>query len=155
MNKEPKYDIRDVTHWGEVGAGRVIDFIPKGESILAAVPSRYPADDHVGALTVRGVSLEDLGIWDGDRLLCRRNVTRKDVTPETVCIVFIHTTGELVAKKVLYGNNGMVTLRASGGGIKDVYFPENDIEIRGIVFSFQRMADQHGRFQKPNDDIPF
>lgn len=157
MKKHPeKYEIRHVNIYGEVGAGTVVPFAPRNELVPIVVPAGSPADEHLGTLIVRGISLENCGIRDGDLLLLRKDITRKDITPETICAVYIRSTGELLAKKLLYGNRGdHVTLRSSGGGIKDVHYPAEDIEVRGIVFGFQRMRDEYGRFTKEGDGIPF
>ncbi len=58
---------------------------------------------------------------------------------EAICVVYIIPTGELVAKKILWAGDGMLTLRASGGGVKDLHFSKDDIEIRGVSIGFQRM----------------
>jgi len=153
-----EYEVRYIQDYGEIGAGRVVSFVPRSGSVPVIVPKNAPADEHLGRITVRGISLEDEDIYDGDYLLLRSNITNKDIDRNTICAVFIHTTGELVAKKVLYGNNGeYVTLRASGGGIKEVHFHADEIEIRGIVWSMQRMPNEYGSFRRRKDkiEIPF
>lgn len=154
----PQLELRYVTCYGEIGAGRVVPFTPRNMTTPIVVPANTPADDKIGTMIVRGVSLEDEEIYDGDILLLRRDITRKDITANTICAVYIRSTGELVAKKLVYGNRGdYVTLRSSGGGLADVYYHADDIEVRGIVFGFQRLRNEYGEFMKASgtDDIPF
>lgn len=153
--KEPEYEIRYIESFGDVGAGTVVPFTPKNDMIPVAIPAGGPSDDKLGTMVVRGRSLEDEGIYDGDVLICRRDFVKRDVKPDTICVVFIRSTGDLVAKKVIE-EYGKITLRSSGGGIKDAYYEKDDIEVRGIVFGFQRLKNEFGRFTKPSDsDIPF
>lgn len=143
--------MRRVPLLGEVGAGSVVQFTPRNELIPVAVPSNI-RDEDVGTLVVRGCSLEDEGVFDGDYLIFNRRFTKRDCMFETICVVFIVSTGELVAKKLLFGGNGSITLRASGGGIADMNFSGEDIEIKGVVFGFQRMLKKDRNRDK---SIPF
>jgi|GEM_PF-2721616 len=146
--KEPELRLSAVPLYGEVGAGKVVDFIPRNKTVTVALPSTIK-DEEVGMLIVRGCSLEDEGIYDGDRLIFTKRFTKRDVMFKAICVVFIIATGELVAKKLLFGRDGHVTLRASGGGIKDLSYHADDIEIKGIVTDFQRSV-------RPGDKtIPF
>lgn len=114
-------------------------FVPKDKTAPVALPvGTSVSAEEIGLMTVRGPSLNNLGIYDGDHLIVSRKFTKRDVTPETVCIVFIASTGELQAKKVIE-QYGKITLRSSGGGIKDAFYELEDIEVRSIVIGYQRM----------------
>lgn len=144
-------------NYGEVGAGTVVPFAPRRESVTVLVPRALAGDDEIGTITVNGESLSDHGIQSGDILLFRTNGTNRDVTPETVCVVRIVSTGEMLAKKIVRRTKGtgMLALRSSGGGIPDRFIHEDDIEVLGIVFGFQRMADKNGRFPlATGEDVP-
>jgi len=136
-----------VPHYGEIGAGSVVPFIPQSELVPVAVPRDLAAAGSVITLTVRGISLEDEEIYNGDLLICNTKFRWSQITPETICAVFIHATAELVAKKIIREAH-MLTLRASGGGIKDKQFSPDDIEIRGIAIGFQRMFKNIRRSKK-------
>jgi SOS-response transcriptional repressor LexA len=152
MKKPEQYKVVELEVLGEIGAGQVVEFIPRNRVIPVALPSGADPE-HYGSLIVRGVSLEDEAIFDGDLLILRKNITNKDIARETICAVYIRSTGELVAKKLSYGNHGeYVTLRSSGGGIEDVHYHKDDIEVRGIAIGFQRML-RDDRNLDPN--IPF
>lgn len=152
-HKQQALEERYVKQYGEVGAGKIVPFTPKEGLVPVVVPVGSPKDEYLGTMIVRGVSLEDEGIFDGDTLVCRRDHTKRDIDRNTICIVFIRSTGELVAKKIEYGKLGeYVTLKASGGGIKDVHYPGDDIEVRAIVIAYQRML-RKDRNRDPS--IPF
>jgi SOS-response transcriptional repressor LexA len=139
QNKLKEFEKRNVDHFGEVGAGRVVPFTPRDGKHELILPINSPADEHLGLMRVRGRSLEDENIYDGDVLICRKNITNRDINRNTICIVFIRSTGELVAKKIRFGHLGnQVTLVASGGNIPDQHYDANDIEVRAIAFRVQR-----------------
>lgn len=159
MKKKPvEYRTYDLPIAGEVGAGRVVPFVSAGKTGSGILPAGLNIEKHEGVLwIVRGPSLNDMGIFDGDYLVCRKKFTKKDITRDTVCIVYIWSTGEYQAKKVLE-QYGKVVLRSSGGGIPDKYYEPDDIEVRWIVEGYQRMRDERGRFKRTHDedhDIPF
>lgn len=135
---EPKYKMITVPIEGEVGAGTVVEFIPRNQTATVAVPVGMREKD-VGTVVARGPSLTKLGIHDGDLLHYNRRFNKRDCMFEAVCIVYIIPTAELIAKKVVFGESGTITLKSSGGSVKDKTYAAEDIEIRGVVFSFQRM----------------
>lgn len=141
---ELEFIVADVPLYGECGAGSVVQFVPREGSLSVAIPHAM-RESEIGSVIVRGCSLEDEGIYDGDILIFNKRFTRRECMFETICIVFILATGELVAKKLLFAGDGMITLRASGGDIKDMVFQGEDIEIRGVVFGFQRMIQKQGK----------
>lgn len=154
MKSLKKYEIRELLNFGQVGAGKVVPFTPREERIPVAIPSHYPNDESIGTVTVCGPSLSDLGIYDNDVLIVKRKVSRRAITEQTICILYIIPTGELVAKRVRHSERG-ITLLSSGGGAKNRFFEHDAIEVRGIVVGFQRMfAD--GQCPEPLKlDLPF
>jgi SOS-response transcriptional repressor LexA len=135
MKRSPKYEMKYVTHYGEVGAGTAVDnvipFMPQATVVPVVVRGDLAAAG-LGAVTVRGLSLSDLGIHDGDTLVITKRFSWRDIHEDTICIVFIHPTGELVAKRIIKEAN-TITLRASGGGIPDKEYRPDEVEVRGIV----------------------
>lgn len=140
-----RYEVSHVNDFGEVGCGRAVIPFPSKEVPVVLPINADPA--HFGVMTVRGPSLTDDGIYDGDRIVICTRFNKRDITRENICVVFIHSTGELVAKKLI--NHGhMVCLRSSGGGIEDKFYHWDDIEIRGVAVSFQRVLDGYGRLTR-------
>ncbi|MEO8647770.1 MAG: hypothetical protein ABI539_01250 [Acidobacteriota bacterium] len=158
-SKQPKYELREVNNYGEIGAGRIIAFPkPSPTKVLVLVPENTSDDAIIGTLTVRGKSLTDEGIVDGDQLVMTRRFSHKDIKPDTICSVYVRSLGEVLAKKIVKSPvPGMIILRSSGPGEKDIVVEADDIEVQGIAYSLLRMADKHGRFgSRPDDgDIPF
>jgi SOS-response transcriptional repressor LexA len=136
MKRSPsQLEMKFVSHYGEVGAGAAVDniipFMPQTTLVPVVVRGELAAAG-LGAVTVRGLSLTDLGIHDGDTLVISKRFTYRDIDENTICIVFIHPTGELVAKRIIKEAN-TITLRASGGGLPDKQYRPDEVEIRGIV----------------------
>lgn len=130
-----------VKHYGEIGAGRVIPFIPRDETTTVYLPEAGRNPDSIGTVRVRGNSLVNLGIFDGDTLIFSKTFTKKSITPRTVCVLFVQSFGELMAKKVLFNQKGVLTLRSSGDGVKDIYVEPEDVDIWGVVIGMQRMFE--------------
>jgi len=137
----PKTEVKFVEYLGEIGCGRPVEafdnvypFIPKDELIPIALPANVNARD-AGVMTVRGLSLSDFNVFDGDRLVISKKFSWKDIDEDTICAVLIHATGEMAAKRIVRGANKLI-LRSSGGGIPDVEFSIDDIELKGIVTDF-------------------
>lgn len=138
MKKNPKLVTRYVPYIGEIGCGRsveaydnVIPFMPKNELHAIAMPENAPYKGVVVA-TVRGCSLSDFYIYDGDELVINQRFDKKKITEDSVCMVYIHPTNDTTIKRLIRGANKMI-LRASGGGIKDVEYAMDEIEIKGVV----------------------
>lgn len=153
MKHPQKYEIRELLNFGQVGAGKVVPFTPREERIPVALPFHLPDNDTIGTVTVCGPSLSDLGIFDGDVLIVKRTFGKKAITEKTICVIYIISTGELVAKRVRQSERG-ITLLSSGGGAKNRFFEHDAIEVRGVVIGFQRMF-VGGQCPMPQMDLPF
>lgn len=142
-------------HYGDVGAGRVIPFIPRDVTTTVYVPESMEEEDG-GTVTVRGHSLEDANIFDGDTLIFSRKFTKQHITPHAVCVLWVKSAAELMAKKVLFDTPGYLRLRSSKEGVKDLLYESEDVEIWGVGIGIQRMWGLGGRIPAKFDpDIPF
>ena len=130
----------------EVGAGSVVQFTPRTETVTVLVPQGLARPDQVETMIVRGPSLSDHGINDGDVIAYRTNFTNKSITPDSVCVIRRISTNELLAKKLIVEGDNKIILRSSGGGLKDKHCDLDDIEVIGLVFAAQKLADRYGRF---------
>jgi repressor LexA len=151
-SKPQKMKMALIPHYGEIGAGTVVPFVAQSELVPVGLPDDLAASGDVFGLTIRGISLEDESIYDGDLLICNKRFAWRDITPTTICAVYIIATAELAAKKVIRGAN-MLTLRASGGGIKDLHYSPDDIEIRGIAIGFQRLFKNDHPLKKFGNNV--
>jgi SOS-response transcriptional repressor LexA len=137
-HRQPTLEVKYVPYLGEVGCGKAVPaydnvypFMPQDEMIPVALPANM-RDTDAGVVTVRGLSLSDFGIFDGDQLLVKHRPHWRDIDEDTVCIVLIHSTGEVVAKRIERGSNTLI-LKASGGGIPDMEYGSDEVEIRSVV----------------------
>ena len=122
-----------------IGAGTVVPFTPRhGETTPVALPPNVKESD-AGVLLVCGASLEDEGIYTGDLLIFTKRFNIRSIFNGEIFIVHIIATGEILAKKLVPHGPETVILRASGGGVRDMHFLRDDIEIKGMVLGFQRM----------------
>lgn len=128
------YKILEVELIGQVTAGyNVVPFIPRGKKIKIPLPAHTQASE-TKAMTVIGDSLADLNIHDGDDLVFKTRFHISEITPDKVCVVYIHSTGDLIARKVSFNNDGTVTLKAANAAYSDKTYDDDDIEIRGLAF---------------------
>lgn len=124
-NVEP-VRIANLSVYGEVGAGTVVPFTPRhGETTPVALPPN--------------VKESDAGIYTGDLLIFTKRFNIRSIFNGEIFIVHIIATGEILAKKLVPHGPETVILRASGGGVRDMHFLRDDIEIKGMVLGFQRM----------------
>lgn len=135
---EVTYKMAIVPVQGEVGAsGNVVPFVARNEMIPVAIPTKTRESD-IQCVIVSGPSLTELGVDDGDILIFTTRFTQREVMFESVCIVYVHSTAELVAKKICFERGGNIRLKASGGNVRDLILPIEDIEIRGKVIAVQK-----------------
>lgn len=146
--KDFPQEVADVHDYGQIGAGTVIPFVPREATRTVVIPKGLAKPSEVGTMTVSGDSLSGDGINDGDILVFRMNHNTRQIKPESICVVKIHTTEELAAKHVLRHVDGprRIALRSTHPDYPDRHFDEQDVEILGLVFAVQRLADKFGRF---------
>lgn len=140
-----------------VAAGKMIPFpAQKSTTILALTPQQatLAKEGLIKTMTVYGNSLEDIGIFDGDKVICKKAFHRKEIGPHTICIVYVPSIGDSVAKKVrILGKETL--LKSCNRDVPDMYVDTETLDIRGIVIGLQRSPDSLGRFDRGYDeDIP-
>lgn len=123
--------LRTINVLSQVGAGKVVPFTSKA-NLKIQVPLQEQTN--IYAVEVCGDSLMDKNIHDGDFLIFRTEFQLSEITPEKVCIVYLHTTGELIARCVRFHPEGIVTLCAANPAYPNKSYFADEIEIRGLVF---------------------
>lgn len=128
--------MEDIEILGEVSAGHnVVPFYPQGKKRILKLPlSAHTQPSETKAIKVVGDSLNQLNVNDGDDLVFSTQFFINEITPDKVCVVYIHSTGELIARKVIFNENGTVTLRAANPSYSDKIYEQDEVEIRGLVF---------------------
>lgn len=136
--------IRAVPYEGQVGAGRLLPFVPKDGVIELPVPDSIPQNETLGTMTVNGSSLERVGIFDGDIVLVRRLTSKRQIKRNTICVVYVASTGEVLAKKITFEEDYLVLHSCGMQPEPPLYVLAGEAEIRGMVISATRqMADWH------------
>lgn len=139
-----------VSNKATAGAGRLITFPADRAKETLALPADLARKARKGAVdlvTLEGNSLEGIGIYDGDQVLCQTAVTRKDIKPTSICIVYLPDTDETLAKRVVF-RNGVVTLKSFNPQIADIVMRPEQVQIQGIVLKLLRGPDCEGTFNR-------
>jgi SOS-response transcriptional repressor LexA len=80
--------------YGQVGAGRIIEFIPRGKRRVN-IPQSQKTDGLV-TVSVCGDSLRDLGIMDGDNLICQTKFEKSEVKNGKLVVAQLPCLGLIV-----------------------------------------------------------
>lgn len=118
-----------LTNYGQVGAGKIVDFIPRGKSAVN-IPHSQKTDGLV-TVTVSGESLRDLGIADGDQLICQTKFEKSDVKNGRLVVAQVPCAGLVV--KFFYQMENKIILRSANPRYEDLIYDADLIEIKAIV----------------------
>ena len=118
-----------LTDYGQVGAGKTIEFIPRGKSAVNL--SHSLKTDGLVTVTVSGDSLRDLGITDGDRLICQTKFEKSEVRNGRLVVAQIPCAGLVV--KFFYQMESKIILRSANPRYEDLIYDADLIEIKAIV----------------------
>jgi repressor LexA len=110
---------------GKVAAGRPIEALEQAD-VIEVPPSMLGRGDHF-VLEVRGFSMEEEGIMDGDFVVVRKQSRAEQ--GETVVAVI---DNEATVKKY-YRNKDHVELRPAHEGMESIRVKEGDMRIEGKV----------------------
>lgn len=115
--------------YGQVGAGRIIEFIPQGKRSVA-LPASQRTEGLV-TVTVCGDSLSDIGISDGDRLICQTNIEKHEVKNGKLVIAQLPCLGLVV--KFFFRFEDKIVLRSANPRYEDLIFDADLVAIKAIV----------------------
>jgi repressor LexA len=130
---------------GRVAAGSPIEALEHDEFIdVPASLVRHA--DRTYALRVQGQSMIDDGILDGDVILVQRQSTASNgeivvavVGDEaTVKRFYLHRDDTRSREKTVAMNGKMIELRPANSTMSSMWFPPNEVQIRGIVVGLIR-----------------
>lgn len=113
---------------GEVAAGVPIEAIEQAGEIVVPVSIAATRGRPLFALRVRGDSMIDEQIRDGDYVVVESRVDARQ--GETV-VVLIH--GEEATLKKFYREGPVVRLVPANSSLQPMVFPAEEVEIRGVV----------------------
>lgn len=117
---------------GDVAAGTDV-LADQNVEELVPMPADLTGDGELFMLRVRGESMIDLGIFDGDFVVCRR---QDDAADGDVVIAGI--PGEEATVKTLRRRGGKVVLVPSNKSLDEMVFAPDDVQIFGRVVTVMR-----------------
>lgn len=126
-------DLVEIPLLGQVSAGLPIDACPDVGSLH--VPSRM-VRRNTYALRVRGDSMIDCNIFDGDVIIIERSESAENGETAVVMI----NNQEVTLKKFYIEKSG-VRLQPANEGMAPIYLKNDDIQVLGLVMGVARQAE--------------
>lgn len=109
---------------GLITAGEPIEALEEKETM--AVPADLVRDENAYVLKVKGISMIDEGIWDGDYVIVERNHS-----PQNGDVVVALLNNAYATLKKFYRETNRIRLQPANAAMKPIYC--KDVAIRGIV----------------------
>lgn len=122
---------RTIPLLGQVAAGAPIEAIEARDSI--AVPDEFVRRDNTFCLRVKGESMVDEGIRDGDYIIVEG---RDSASPGETIVALIGD--EATVKKYFPEPGGQVRLQPANPSMEPILMREDDLRIRGVVVGLMR-----------------
>jgi len=116
---------------GQVAAGSPIDAIEGRDTI--SVPEQFVRRDNTFCLRVKGESMVDEGIRDGDYII----VEGRDAANQGETVVAL-IGDEATVKKYYRETDGRIRLQPANPSMSPIYVPEERLQIRGVVVGLMR-----------------
>lgn len=116
---------------GQVAAGAPIEAIEGQDTIN--VPEDFIHRDNTFCLRVRGESMVDEGIRDGDYIIVEGRETATN--GETVVAL---VNGEATVKKYYREQEGKIRLQPANATMQPIFVREGDLLLRGVVVGLMR-----------------
>ena len=124
--------VRHVPLVGDVAAGADVLAMENVEELFP-LPEDFTGDGELFMLRVRGTSMIEVGIMDGDFVVARQQDTARNGE-----IVIAGIPGEEATVKTYLRKGDNVTLKAANPTFNDMTFPANDVQIFGRVVTVMR-----------------
>ena len=121
----------DLPLYGAVAAGSPIESLPDDERV--SVPTDFLRSGEHYVLMVRGDSMIDEGVHDGDLVVVQR--TRNAVDGQMVVAL---VSGEVTLKRIYRNNDSTVRLQPSNPAVPVILAPAAEVEIQGLVVGLLR-----------------
>jgi repressor LexA len=122
--------VRELPLFGYIAAGRPLDVIPSDETI--AVPDRLTTRGENYVLKVRGDSMVDDGILDGDFVIIARRSAAENGE-----MVVANVNGEVTLKRI-YHDGERVRLQPANAAMHPIFARANDVSVQGVVVGLMR-----------------
>jgi repressor LexA len=122
---------REISLLGQVAAGLPIEAIEGPDTIT--VPEEFVRRDSTFCLRVKGQSMIDEGIRDGDYIIVE---SREEASQGETVVALIG--GEATVKKYFRENDGRVRLQPANPTMDPIYVDDESLQIRGVVVGLMR-----------------
>ena len=116
---------------GTVAAGRPIEALETADSF--SVPEEFVRRQNTFVLRVKGNSMIDDGIWDGDFIVVEERPAADN--GETVVALI---NGEATVKKFHRDKGGKIRLMPANESMEPIIAKEKDVTVRGVVVAVMR-----------------
>jgi repressor LexA len=116
---------------GYVAAGQPIEALEVADAF--AVPESFVRRQNTFVLRVKGTSMINDGIWDGDYIVVEERTTADN--GETVVAII---NGEATVKKFHRDKGGKVRLVPANEAMAPIVVKEKDVTVRGVVVAVMR-----------------
>ena len=138
---QPGEQVRQVPLLGRIAAGAPLRLpdTPDAASAeaLTLAAGLLPDDSELYALEVRGLSMVDALIGDGDIVVIRRQDTADN---GAMVVAWLKEEGETTLK-LFFAEGERVRLQPANPYMQPLYFPSEDVEIQGKVVLVLRRPD--------------
>jgi len=122
--------VRELPLFGYIAAGRPLDVEVSNETIT--VPDRLTSRGENYVLKVRGDSMVEDGIFDGDYVIIARRETADNGE-----MVVASVNGEVTLKR-LYREGPRVRLQPANSMMSPIFAPARDVAVQGVVVGLMR-----------------
>jgi repressor LexA len=121
-----------IPHLGDIAAGRPIQAIPQPEFL--PVPDFLLSKRPCYALTVKGESMIEAGIMDGDLVI----IEKRDTARNGEIVVALINNEEATLKRQQNNHDGTVTLIPENRAMEPMTYPAEQVQIQGVLVSLLR-----------------
>jgi repressor LexA len=121
---------------GRIAAGSPIEAIQEHETLDMAEIFGKNKREEVFALKVKGDSMIDEGIFDGDMVLCQKTNTAEKGS----IVVALIDNNEATLKRIYYLDNGQVKLCPANPTLKPKVYDARRVTIQGICIGLLRLS---------------
>jgi repressor LexA len=128
--REPAAGVRELPLFGYIAAGRPLDVEVSDETI--SVPEHMTTRGENYVLKVRGDSMIDDGILDGDLVI----IARREQAYNGEMVV-ANVNGEVTLKRI-YREGERVRLQPANATMSPIYAPAREVAVQGVVVGLMR-----------------
>ncbi len=133
VQQQPAAGAIELPLLGYVAAGLPIEALESADSFV--VPEAFVRRQNTFVLRVKGDSMIDDGIWDGDYLVVEERPLAEN--GETV-IALLNGQAEATVKRFYRGEDGTVRLVPANPSMAPLVIPDTEVTVRGVVVAVLR-----------------